>query len=143
MGYKHADLLNYAKTKLIMKDAPSVKKATKFSELTPTKQKIVRESYKKFISKQKKKSAPKPAKKPAPKKGPRITFDDIYGLSGGNTYINDWTEGLVEAGYTDRGAFREAKKIVNQYLKIYNKESDKTAEKALKFVKEEEKKKGN
>lgn len=66
MGYKHADLLNYAKTKLIMKDAPSVKKATKFSELTPTKQKIVRESYKKFIAKQKGK-APKPAKKPAPK----------------------------------------------------------------------------
>ena len=56
MGYKHADLLNYAKTKLIMKHAPSVKNATKFSELTPTKQKIVRDEYKKFIAKQKKKA---------------------------------------------------------------------------------------
>ena len=73
MGYKHADLLNYAKTKLIMKDAPSVKKATKFSELTPTKQKIVRESYKKFIAKQKGK-APKPAPKPAPKGKKQYTF---------------------------------------------------------------------
>jgi len=78
MGYKHADLLNYAKTKLIMKDAPSVKKATKFSELTPTKQKIVRDEYKKFIAKQKKKeakkSAPKPAPKPAPKDDKTITI---------------------------------------------------------------------
>lgn len=66
MGYKHADLLNYAKSSnLIIAKGDNVKNAKKFSDLTPTKQRIVRESYKKFISK-KKKSAPKPAPKPAP-----------------------------------------------------------------------------
>jgi len=65
MGYKHADLLNYAKSSnLIIAKGDNVKNAKKFSDLTPTKQRIVRESYKKFISK-KKKSAPKPAPKPA------------------------------------------------------------------------------
>jgi len=66
MGYKHADLLNYAKnSNLVIAKGENVKNAKKFSDLTPTKQKIVRESYKKFISK-KKKSAPKPAPKPEP-----------------------------------------------------------------------------
>ena len=53
MRYIDAHLLNYAKTKLSMRDAPSVIKATKFSDLTPTKQKIVRDEYKKRLKKKK------------------------------------------------------------------------------------------
>jgi len=62
MGYKHADLLNYAKnSNLIIAKGENVRNAKKFSDLTPTKQKIVRDEYKKFIAKQKKKSGSKPA----------------------------------------------------------------------------------
>lgn len=57
MGYKHADLLNYAKnSNLIIAKGENVRNAKKFSDLTPTKQKIVRDEYKKFIAKQKKKA---------------------------------------------------------------------------------------
>lgn len=38
-------LLRYAKTKMIMRDTANVKNAKKFSDLTPAKQKIVREAY--------------------------------------------------------------------------------------------------
>lgn len=65
MGYKHADLLNFAKTKLLMKNTANVKNATKFNELTPTKQKLVRSEYKKFIAKKAKniKGSPPSSKK--------------------------------------------------------------------------------
>ena len=49
-----AVLLKYAKTKMIMKDTPNVKNAKKFSELTPTKQKLARSSYQKDIMKKSK-----------------------------------------------------------------------------------------
>ena len=60
-----AVLLKYAKTKMIMKNTPNVKNAKKFSELTPTKQKIARSSYQKDIMKKSKNitRAPPSAKK--------------------------------------------------------------------------------
>ena len=48
-------LLRYAKTKMTMKETESVKNAKKFSDLTPTKQKLVIDSYKKQLKKKKKK----------------------------------------------------------------------------------------
>jgi len=46
-------LLRHAKTKMIMKDTENVKNAKKFSDLTPTKQKLVMNSYKKELKKKK------------------------------------------------------------------------------------------
>ncbi len=47
-------LLRHAKTKMTMKETESVKNAKKFSDLTPTKQKLVINSYKKQLKKKKK-----------------------------------------------------------------------------------------
>jgi len=47
-------LLRYAKTKMTMKETESVKNAKKFSDLTPTKQRLVMDSYKKQLKKKKK-----------------------------------------------------------------------------------------
>ena len=57
-------LLRYAKTKMTIKDTPSVINAKFFSDLTPTKQTIVIESYKKQLKKQKKKKEKKDVYKP-------------------------------------------------------------------------------
>ena len=66
-----AVLLKFAKTKMIMKDSPSVKNAKKFSELTPTKQKLARSSYE---NKMAKKTPQKKKPKPPVKKERRKTY---------------------------------------------------------------------
>jgi len=53
---KQGFLLRHAKTKMIMGKTTSVKKALKFSELTPTKQKLVIQDYKKQLKKEKKRA---------------------------------------------------------------------------------------
>lgn len=57
-------LLRYAKTKMTMKNTESVKNAKKFSDLTPTKQKLVMDSYKKQLKKEKKEKEKKDVYKP-------------------------------------------------------------------------------
>ena len=131
-----SEALKWAKSK---KKFSWVKQDTKVKDLTKTKKALLISEYEKSLARGG--SASKMAK-PKPKTK-RITFDEVYGLNAGQTYINDWSESLVEKGFTDRGAFREAKKLVNQYLKIVNKQKDQTPEKALKYIKQEEKKKGN
>jgi len=55
-------MLRWAKTKSAFKEQKNVKDAKKFSDLTPAKQRIVKEQYGKKVAKK------KPAPKPAPKK---------------------------------------------------------------------------
>jgi uncharacterized protein (DUF1919 family) len=51
MGYKHADLLKFARTKMSIKDTDEIKSVKKFNELSKPKQAVVRAEYKKYKAK--------------------------------------------------------------------------------------------
>lgn len=80
-------MLRWAKTKSAYREQKNVKDAKKFSDITPTKQRIIKEQYEKKIAKK------KPAPKPAPKKpvrfiaGPKLPPRNDRG-SGGTGKVN-------------------------------------------------------